>query len=271
MRSACAAGTVHADLAHNPGSREPSYGFLLLLSGSGHVTHYGHESVLGEGDFILLNGSAPHSFAVDEDGAFVMLRVPLKMLRTYLPAPEHFCGRALRASDGVCESAADFTLGICDQLEEGLPLEFRSRIARNLLNMLATAFSIVLDRSMDGSPVICRRNARVRLHIEEHLRDPELKPSTIAASLRLSPRYLRLIFAASKETVSAYILRRRLEECARMLADPQLHHQSITEIAFGWGFNSGPHFARSFRDRFGIPPRDYRRTAVGQDQAAVNQ
>lgn len=51
-------------------------------------------------------------------------------------------------------------------------------------------------------------------------------------------------------TVSAYILRRRLEECARELGDPKLGDQSITDIAFGWGLNSGPHFTRSFRNRF---------------------
>ncbi len=113
--------------------------------------------------------------------------------------------------------------------------------------------------------MICDRNARVRLHIEQNLRDPELCPSAIAAGLRLSPRYLRAIFAASKETVSAYVLRRRLEECARELLNPRLQRLSITDIAFGWGFNSGPHFARSFREHFGMTPRDYRR--LGLDSA----
>lgn len=36
---------------------------------------------------------------------------------------------------------------------------------------------------------------------------------------------------------------------------------SITDIAFGWGFNSASHFARSFRDAFGMTPRDYRQRA----------
>jgi AraC-like DNA-binding protein len=152
---------------------------------------------------------------------------------------------------------------IVAQLEIGIEPEFKGRIARNLLDTLATAFAIVLDRDIDGSPIICDRNARVRLYIERNLRDPELKPSSIARNLRLSPRYMRLIFSASKETVSAYILRRRLEECARDLADPALAEVSITEVAFSWGFNSGPHFARSFRSRFGCSPREFRGRAQG--------
>jgi AraC-like DNA-binding protein len=64
------------------------------------------------------------------------------------------------------------------------------------------------------------------------LRDPDLRLTSIAAKTRLSSRYLRLIFAASDETGSAYILRRRLEECAREFANPERAHQSITQIAF---------------------------------------
>jgi AraC-like DNA-binding protein len=76
--------------------------------------------------------------------------------------------------------------------------------------------------------------------------------------MKLSPRYLRMIFAASEEPILAYVMRRRLEECANQLADARWRGHSITEIAFGWGFNSAPHFTRSFRERFGVSPRQYR-------------
>lgn len=239
-----------------------SYTVLLQQRGLTRLDHYGIGSVLGEGDLVLVNNAAPHGIALAAASDVIALHVPLKLLRTYLPSPEQFCGRPLRRGDGIVESAAELILGICAQSEQGLPDEFRHRIARNLLDLLATTFSLGLEGTFAGSPVICDRNARVRLYIEQNLRDPELCPSVIAASLRLSPRYLRAIFAASKETVSAYILRRRVEECARELPDPRLQHLSITDVAFGWGFNSGPHFARSFRAHFGISPRDCRRMGL---------
>ena len=123
----------------------------------------------------------------------------------------------------------------------------------------ATALPATLEDNPRGLPPLCSRSAHVRLRIERDLRDPELSPARLASRLRMSRRHLRAIFAMSNETVSAYILRRRLEECARELADPARGRASITEIAFGWGFNSAPHFTRTFRDRFGIPPREYRR------------
>jgi AraC-like DNA-binding protein len=77
-----------------------------------------------------------------------------------------------------------------------------------------------------------------------------------------------MIFATSSETVSSYILRRRLEECARQLSDPHWSGHSIAEIAFAWGFNSASHFTRSFRDRFGASPRHYRRGQLEQPAPA---
>jgi AraC-like DNA-binding protein len=67
-----------------------------------------------------------------------------------------------------------------------------------------------------------------------------------------------MIFAREGECISSYVLRRRLEETARQLVDPRWRGRSICEIAFTWGFNSAPHFSRSFREQFGMPPREYR-------------
>jgi AraC-like DNA-binding protein len=78
-----------------------------------------------------------------------------------------------------------------------------------------------------------------------------------------------MIFATSKETVSAYVLRRRLEECARQMADPRWRGHSISEIAFAWGFNSASHFTRCFRERYGQSPRDYRREQLDPDFGLV--
>ena len=68
--------------------------------------------------------------------------------------------------------------------------------------------------------------------------------------------------AQENETVSSYILRRRLEECGRQLSDVLWRRRTITEIAFGWGFNNATHFARVFRNHYGTSPRDYRNTNV---------
>ena len=229
--------------------------------GKARAQHYGHRVDLAPGDFLLIDGAAPLGFVFEDSGEILVLRVPTRVLRNHLPSPDQFCGQALRADEGIAQDVADLVRCIFAQLEDGLSPQFHGRIARNILDTLATAFSMALEAGMNGSPLLCSRNARVRLRIERDLRDPELSPSRIAGRLRMSPRYLRAIFAASNETASAYILRRRLEECARELADPARGRASITEIAFAWGFNSAPHFTRSFRERYGMSPRQYRTCA----------
>ena len=47
----------------------------------------------------------------------------------------------------------------------------------------------------------------------------------------------------------------------RDLCDPALAARTISEIAFGWGFNDAAHFSRAFRARFGAAPRELRALA----------
>ena len=56
-----------------------------------------------------------------------------------------------------------------------------------------------------------------------------------------------------------FIVRRRLDECARALVCGAQRGRTITAIAFDYGFNSPTHFGRVFRAKFGLTPREYRR------------
>lgn len=256
--SLCAGALTHEDdAARTIASREHGYAILLVTEGEARSRHYGHSMRLAPGDFMLVDGSAPLDFGFEKPGEVLVLRVPARALRNHLPSPEQFCGQPLRAVQGFAQDAAGLVRCIFGQLEDGLSPLFRDRIAHNLLGTLGTAFAMALEGGPDG-PQPYDRNARLRLRIERDLRDPDLSPSRIAARLRTSPRNLGAVVAASNETVAAYILRRRLEECARELADPARSRASIGEIAFGWGFLSTPHFTRSFRERYGMSPRQYR-------------
>jgi AraC-like DNA-binding protein len=127
--------------------------------------------------------------------------------------------------------------------------------------MLSIAYTLGLGHDTPASPALWRRRTEVIRYIEEHLHDPTLSAAAVADGVRLSTRHLRTIFAGSGEKLSAYILRRRLEECARRMRDPAWHSQTLMQIAFSRGFNSAAHFARCFREHFGMSPREYRRQA----------
>jgi AraC-like DNA-binding protein len=112
---------------------------------------------------------------------------------------------------------------------------------------------------MSGSSVSIARREQIRSYIEAHLHDPALTPGRVAATVHLSPRRLHQLFEADGETVGSYILRRRLEECARAISDVSQRSRTVTEIAFLHGFNNASHFGRVFRERYGVTPSGYRR------------
>ena len=148
------------------------------------------------------------------------------------------------------------------QIEGGFSSGDDTRFARHLLEMLSMNYSMAFEHEPVCSAVLRGRRAEVVRYVEEYLRDPELSPARVAKGLRISPRYLRTVFSHSGEKVSAYILRRRLEECAKQIGNPSWAGHTLTEIAFAWGFNSAAHFTRAFHEQFGVTPRDYRRNAA---------
>ena len=262
-RLLCSSVTIQRESMHLGAAGTRTYTILLQVSGTSVFRHYGQAVTLHEGELSLCDSGAPYRLDVEEDSELLLLRVPAAMLRRHLPSPEGFCGKLLSNDAGLTYTAAAMILSLFDRIEEGFAPHYQDRVARHLLDMIATTYAIAFDATSAGSSIVTGRHAAVKLHIEQHLRDPDLSPCSIAARMKLSARYLRMIFATSNETVSAYILRRRLEECARQIGDPCWRGHSMTEIAFGWGFNSAPHFTRSFRERYQMAPRDYRRLKLG--------
>ena len=237
------------------------YSFLLQARGSSVFEHCGQEAHLGEGDFTLCDSAAPHSFSVADSSTVIMLRVDGTMLREHLPTPERFCGLRLRHEVGLTAPMSAMVEKLDARLEDGFTSVYDSSVARHLLEMMAMSYAIGFDELPDLSAVIKGRQAEVIRHIEDRLRDPRLSPASVAEGLRISPRYLRTVFAGTGEKVSAYIIRRRLEECARQIRNPAWAGHTLTEIAFAWGFNSAAHFTRTFHEQFGMAPREYRRVA----------
>jgi AraC-like DNA-binding protein len=235
------------------------YNFLLQATGESTFYHCGHESRLTEGDFVLCDTGLPHYWLTEGQSTTIMTRVEPEVLREYLPTPEQFCGLHLGRAVGLTDTVGVMVQSLTDQAGSGIYAGHESRVARYLLEMISLSYTMTFASNSEGSAILWQRRNDIIRYIEDNLRDPELSPGSIAAGLRLTPRYLRTIFSISGERVSAYILRRRLEECARQMRNRAWNGHTLTEIAFSWGFNSAAHFTRSFHKQYGAPPREYRR------------
>lgn len=97
---------------------------------------------------------------------------------------------------------------------------------------------------------------RVQAHIDQHLHEP-LDLAALAAVAHFSPYHFhRLFLAWTGQTLGDYLARRRLEKAAqRLRGQPE---STVLEIALSVGYGSAEAFTRAFKQRFGLPPTQWR-------------
>ncbi len=238
------------------------YNFLLQAEGESTFYHCGKEARLVAGDFVLCDTGLPHYWLTQDQSVTMMVRVLPDVLKAYLPTPEQFCGEQLGRAPGLKDTIATMVRELSDVASNPIGPAYEERVARYLLEMISMSYLIGRNAQPDASAIAWQRRKDVIQYIEDNLRDPDLSPASIAQGLKISPRYIRTVFATGGEKISGYILRRRLEECARQIRSPAWSAHTLTEIAFSWGFNSAAHFTRTFHQKFGVAPREYRRLAL---------
>lgn len=80
----------------------------------------------------------------------------------------------------------------------------------------------------------------------------------IAAELKITPNYLSSMFKKyTGESLTGYLTNLRLDEACRRLRKPGI---SVREVASSLGYTSSRHFARLFREKYGLSPSDYQLT-----------
>lgn len=106
--------------------------------------------------------------------------------------------------------------------------------------------------------------AAARNHIELNLNDRDLSPAQIAAAVGISERQLSRIFSEAGTTVGRYILGKRLELAHRALSAGNQDGLTVGEIGYRFGFASPSHFSRTFRERYGLTPLQWRKESRRQ-------
>ena len=241
-------------------TRYTKHQFFLHLQARGelYVEQNGVRTLLREGDFAMCDCIYPYRLYYEDPSETIVLAIPDEILRKRIPQPEQLSCLHMSGGKGLGNTASVMLKSLWDQLEQGIPSEYGQRIADNLLDTIVTAYSLAYGTDISRSAATNSRLIKIKRFIESNLDDPELTPRTIAAAFSISTRYLHMLFSHEHESVSHYILRRRLEECARQMTDVFWRDKTITEIAFHRGFNNTTHFARVFKEQYGVSPREYR-------------
>lgn len=258
-------GCVTSSAAHISHTREhvartTAPMFFLQLQQEGQSSHVqnGREARLKEGDFTLLDNTRPYHSYCYGSTVIIALGLPAPAVRLHLGCPEDLvCVPMSAAAGGATAFASESVIRLWQQCRAGLQEAAAIGLSQALMHLISAAYA-TLPR-VPTSP--SRLSARLRAinYIEGHLADTTLTPTTVAAGCGMTPRHLHRIFADLNQTVACYITRRRLEECARLLAAPLHCGRSVGAIAMDCGFNNLKNFGRTFRAHYGLTPTEYRR------------
>lgn len=253
---------VHHSQQHVARAREALYLLCLQLDGISVTRHRGRESVLRYGDFHLLDSSRPYEISFPQSNRMLVLAIAQRDLARRLSNPERVIGLPMSGRAGLPSLLSSLLSRFWQQRYDGEDPYLSPRFSEALLDLIASAYVAVSGAGTESSSVAVARREQARTYIEAHLHDPSLAPGRVAAAVHLSPRRLHQLFELEGETVGAYVLRRRLEECARALTDPAQRGRTVTQIAFLYGFNNASHFGRVFRERFAATPSEFRRRST---------
>lgn len=237
--------------------------FLICLQVEGACRLYqdGRKAVLNPGEFVLSDSTRPYELVMNEDYQLITLRVPHRALTARLKGCETLTAIAVPTISGPGQMLLRMVNIICAEARlwrPGVVLD----VADGLLGVLAGGLRTLRDADVPVSRLADKQVTRIKAYVLAHLDDPGLSVGSIAGAFGLSPSYLHRVFQSEATTLDRWIWARRLEVCKRALGDPGSVNQTITEIAFSYGFSDAAHFSRSFRQRFGISPRKYRKLNV---------
>jgi AraC-like DNA-binding protein len=247
---------------HVARAREALFMLCLQLDGVSVNRQQGRESILRYGDFHLLDSSRPYEVSFEQPNRMLVLSIPQPDLVRRMPNPESVVAIPMSGRAGFAGLLSSLLCNFWQQRRTGDETYLSPRFSEAILDLIASAYATVTAASPESSSIAMARREQIRSYIEAHLHDPALTPGSVAKAVHLSPRRLHQLFEADGETLGAYILRRRLEECARAMSDVSQRSRTVTEIAFLHGFNNASHFGRVFRERYHATPSDYRRRAT---------
>ena len=239
----------HEDL---PIAMMPLEDGIMLRSGAAHrIVPVGHLLLLprsGDWSLVFQRDMRAIVLSVTSDALHGRITGKLRMREPQVITPGGFADVFSRMLDVTAR-----TLGSLSDVEW-------AAIAQSLVDLLLTLVHRLPAPAADATQSLTQAAIlhRICQTIERRLDDPELSPSRVAQAEGISERYLQKLFEGAGDNFTHYVRERRLQRAWADLSNPAEAQQSISEIAFRFGFSDSAHFSRTFRQRFGLSPREFR-------------
>lgn len=254
---------VRVGFAPPPDARG-GYELVLQLAGVGRYTHAHREVMQWPGDLVLLDTAQAFEGLFPLGLRVAVWDLPRGALGPLLAEPQSAVASRVAGDHGLGALLAGYANALAGEARACASDEVTRRtLCAQLCNL--TALTLGASQPARESRHLTYRKVRqqqILRYIEVHFRDAGLSAEGAALDLRMSRRWLNALLDDGGG-FCGHVARRRVEECHRLLDDAQHDAESISQIAFGCGFDELSTFHRQFRARYGLSPREVRRARTG--------
>ncbi len=229
----------------------------LILRGSGIQAINGKEILFQPGDLFLLSPADFHSNTLPEGDSFDYYRLcflyevmDARLSSLFppdkLPLHLHLSGDCAAQIETIFQRL----IAECEAQED--------KVGRNIyLQALTEQLLILILRQLPSShtPVASAPVNRALGYVHAHFHEP-ISVSDAAAFVGYTPNHFNFCFRSQIGIpFGEYLRNMRLTYGENLLKASKM---PVTEVAFESGFNSLSHFSRSFREKHGCSPVEYR-------------
>lgn len=254
---------VHRDRAEIARSRAETLFLNVQVDGESGLV-YGDRAVsTRRGDLFIVDGRRPFLLACETPMRHLCLAIPREALPDRSLEWDRTHGLAIHAGqDTVTDLLRDYLCSLA-AAGDGLEQQVGREIADHVMSLVAFVTARYrTDARLPREAVRAAVFARACRVIDRRLCDPDFDPAALAQAMRVSLRYLQLLFQEHATSPMREIVRRRVALSMRVLRDAAYRHRTITDIAFASGFSDASHFGRVFVATTGQTPREWRRQGI---------
>lgn len=249
---------AHVNTRHIPRLADNDDLVLVFMnSGHGILDQHGSTTMVGEGSVALTANGEPATLRMPTRTRLLNLRLnrerlfpKLANINDIFRAPVLRNGPELR----LLRSYAAMLDGDVHSMTP--PLKQSAVI--HLYDLAALALGATRDTAAlaENRGIRAARLHAVKADILGQLTNANLSTNLLARKHRISPGYIRQLFAGEGTTFTEFVLDQRLALAHRMLADLRSSARPTNQIALDCGFSDISYFNRRFRHRYGATPSD---------------
>ena len=213
-----------------------AFGLSFCLDGQITYTQDGVDYVEDPGHAVILPMGKSYSLHWDKPGLF-----PVVNFFTLTPITETITTLEVR-NPAALKSYFEEMQRLIDTGKERLKL-------------LSVFYDMLSELSYEESAGILTPALKF---LKENFSHPDITNSALADMCNISEVYFRKLFKEyTEKSPRQYILTLRLKKAKHLLS---LGDNKIWSIAEACGFESTAHFCRTFKEHFGMSPKDYRKS-----------